>query len=139
MTRVGERANKRKLIFDYIIKNAYFFEKIVFCSLSTYLWTPRIELYINPFQIYLIKIPRTRMAKVRERAYKRKLILDYIIKNPSFFFEKIVFSAWVHTFEHPGLNFTLTRSKFILLKFIVQGWQRLEKGQTKGSKFWITK
>ena len=55
-----------------------------------------------------------------------------------FILKKMHFEACLHTFEYPGLDFTSPRSKFIPMKFIVQGWQGWqgrEQGWTKESKF----
>ena len=49
----GRKGRQKKGIFGLQNnKKCIFFEKNVFCIPSTYLLTPRIELYIKPFQIY---------------------------------------------------------------------------------------
>ena len=56
MPRVEKGQTKESKFWITELKKCIFFEKNVFCSPSTYLLTPRIELYINPFQFDSINI-----------------------------------------------------------------------------------
>ena len=63
----GRKDRQNKVTFGLQNQKCIFFWKFVICSQSTYLLTPRIELYINRFQINFIEIHGKMMARTIKR------------------------------------------------------------------------